>query len=207
VPEVTSSVLDVLAQHRVKTTFFVLGKRVITHEGRAMGERARSEGHWIGNHTYTHSTPLGELSAEAAIDEFNRTEEALAWVKQPAKLFRPFGGGGDLTRALIHPVVADKLIRDRYTCVLWNSVPKDWVQPDLWLERALKDVKTREWSLIVLHDHLANRAMDHLDEFIRRVRDDGAEIVQEFPPSCLPIVEGRVTQPFEAYIRGLKGAY
>ncbi len=206
-PEVTSRVLDVLARHRVKTTFFVLGKRVVTREGREMAERARSEGHWLGNHTFTHTTPLGELGAEAALDEFNRTEEGLAWVKQPAKLFRPFGGGGDLTRALIHPVIAEKLMRERYTCVLWNCVPRDWKQPDLWLQRALTDYVTRDWSLIVLHDHLANGAMDHLDEFIRRVKDNGAEFVQEFPPECLPIIDGRVTKPFEEYIRGLKGAF
>ena len=59
-PDVTPGVLETLARHGLKSTLFVIGEKAATPEGRALMERAHAEGHWIGNHTYTHSIPLGE---------------------------------------------------------------------------------------------------------------------------------------------------
>jgi peptidoglycan/xylan/chitin deacetylase (PgdA/CDA1 family) len=67
-PEVTPHVLDVLCRHRVKSTFFVIGQKVAQHH--ALAERAHAEGHWIGNHTWSHSLPFGLMAADAAISEF-----------------------------------------------------------------------------------------------------------------------------------------
>ena len=53
-PGVTDDVLEVLAQHDVPATFFVVGDRLRQPTGRALAERAKSEGHRIGNHTLTH---------------------------------------------------------------------------------------------------------------------------------------------------------
>ena len=62
-PEVTPGVLDTLAAAGIKATFFVLGHKLALPGRRALAERAAAEGHWIGNHTYTHSTPLGLCAA------------------------------------------------------------------------------------------------------------------------------------------------
>ena len=59
-PSVTPLVLDVLARHGVVSTFFVIGCKLLDPTARACAERAHAEGHWIGNHTWTHSRPLGE---------------------------------------------------------------------------------------------------------------------------------------------------
>ncbi|MFC3125524.1 polysaccharide deacetylase family protein [Pseudoroseomonas globiformis] len=48
-PEVTPAVLDVLRARDVPATFFLLGQKLAAH--RAIAERAKAEGHWIGNHT------------------------------------------------------------------------------------------------------------------------------------------------------------
>jgi peptidoglycan/xylan/chitin deacetylase (PgdA/CDA1 family) len=196
---VTPGVLDCLSRHHVKATFFVLGRKVAAPGGKDLVRRALSEGHWIGNHTFSHSTPLGKLDAIAAIREIERAEESLAWIDPPVRLFRPYGGAGKLGRNLLNSAVVEKLKRDGYTCVLWNSVPKDWLNPDGWVDVALKDVRSREWSLVVLHD-LPNGSMAHLDEFLRRLRDDGIGIVQEFPPDCVPIIDGKVVRPIEDYV-------
>ena len=57
-PSVTPRVLDVLARRGVRTTFFVIGNKLLTRDARACTERAHAEGHWIGNHTWTHTRPL-----------------------------------------------------------------------------------------------------------------------------------------------------
>ncbi len=60
-PGVTPGVLHTLAKHSVKASFFAMGRKVINVEGRELAMRASAEGHWVGNHTYSHTRPLGEL--------------------------------------------------------------------------------------------------------------------------------------------------
>ena len=59
-PGVTPRVLDILRERGIKTTFFVIGEKLADPERRRLAARAHDEGHWIGNHTFTHSVPLGQ---------------------------------------------------------------------------------------------------------------------------------------------------
>src|SRR5262245_13407752 len=130
-PQTTPFVLDVLARRGIKTTFFVIGDKVSRPEYRKLAERAHSEGHWIGNHSWTHSVPLGQRKeADVAEFEIGQTQAALQGLVHPHRFFRPFGGGGNLDRRLMSQPVVDYLKRGRYTCVLWNSIPRDWAEPD-----------------------------------------------------------------------------
>jgi peptidoglycan/xylan/chitin deacetylase (PgdA/CDA1 family) len=196
--QATPLVLDRLARHDVKSTFFVLGQKVSAPAGLDLARLCSREGHWIGNHTWSHAGRLGEGTREVALQEFERTEEALSWLKQPVPLFRPRGGAGRLGKGLLHPAVIDRLKLGGYTCVLWNSVPGDFRDPDGWMERALADCRTREWSLVVLHD-LPNGAMRHLDSFLRKLRDEGHDLIQDFPADCTPIVGGRILQSLDEF--------
>jgi peptidoglycan/xylan/chitin deacetylase (PgdA/CDA1 family) len=199
-PQATPLVLDCLGHHGVRSTFFVLGQKVSTPEGLDLARRASREGHWIGNHTWSHAGRLGEGTREVALQEFERTEQALSWVvDQRVPLFRPRGGAGRLGRGLLHPAVVDRLMSGGYTCVLWNSVPGDYRDPDGWMDRALADCRARKWSLVVLHD-LPNGAMRHLDSFLRKLREDGHEFMQNFPPECTPIVRGKIVQPLDGFL-------
>jgi peptidoglycan/xylan/chitin deacetylase (PgdA/CDA1 family) len=93
--EVTPLVLDVLARPQIKASFFVLGKKLQTPQTQALMHRAAGEGHWIGNHTFTHSVPLGRQAGDdVAQREIGRTQDCLEGVVHPDRLFRPFGGGG-----------------------------------------------------------------------------------------------------------------
>lgn len=204
-PDVTPQVLDCLARHNLKATFFVLGKKVSDPERAVLARRALAEGHHVGNHTFSHMTPLGELAREAALDEFRRTEQAIAALgDQQQRLFRPYGGRGTVGPHLLHPAVVEKLQSGGYTCVLWNCVPRDFNDPDGWVDRAFTNCRTRDWSLVVLHD-IPSGAMAHLDTFIRRLKDDGVEIVQDYPPDCTPIVKGRIVLSIDPYVQGLSG--
>jgi peptidoglycan-N-acetylglucosamine deacetylase len=195
--QVTPGVLDLLARYHIRATFFVMGRKAVTKEGRELIGRAIDEGHWIGNHTYTHAAALGRLDRATALREFEQAEQALAWIEQPRRLFRP-PGSGELGRHLLQPAIVDRLVAGLYTCVLWNSVPGDYRDPDGWLERAMVDCRSRSWTLMALHD-IPNGAMAHLDDFLARLKGGGFELTQEFPPDCLPIVEGKVILPLEPY--------
>lgn len=204
-PEITPLVLDILARREIRSTFFVVGEKLARPECRKLAERARAEGHWIGNHSYTHSVPLGlRPEPDIAEREIGRTQEVMGSLAHPKKFFRPFGGGGNLDKRLMNPGVVDFLKAGGYTCVLWNAIPRDWDNPDGWVETAKAQCHAQwdtlnSWPLMVLHD-LPTGAMRHLEHFLDWVGEAAGDIRQEFPPSTLPIVEGIAVLPLDAYV-------
>ncbi len=192
-PAVTPGVLDILHRRGIAATFFVIGQKLRDPAARACAERAHEEGHWIGNHTWTHTVPLGEQpGTDAATHEISQTQAELGPLAHPSKLFRPMGGGGNIDRRLLSPEAAALLQRDAYTCVVWNAVPRDWADPDGWVATAIEQLRARPWSLLVLHD-LPTGAMAHLDRFLDIVGEQGGRLRQDFPPDCTPIVAGSLT--------------
>jgi len=199
-PAVTPRVLDVLAQADIKATFFVLGSKLAEPERRAIAKRAHAEGHWIGNHTWSHKEPLGKLNDPARVlAEIIDTEAAINELAHPEHLFRPFGGGGAIGQHLLSAAAVGVLCKENMTCVLWNAIPRDWEDPRGWAETALAQCLAQPWTLLVLHD-LPTGAMGRLRIFIDRVLDHGGRFRQDFPPECVPIRRGEVVAPLEAYV-------
>ena len=199
-PAVTPRVLDVLDATGVKATFFVLGSKLADKERRAIAKRAHAEGHWIGNHTWTHSQPLGRISdASRVISEIVETEGLINELAHPDHLFRPFGGGGEIGPHLLSTAAVDVLRKEKMTCVLWNAIPRDWEDPRGWAETAIAQCLTQPWTLLVLHD-LPTGAMGRLKIFIDRVRDHGGRFRQDFPRECVPIRRGEVVGQIDAYV-------
>ena len=203
-PGVTPLVLDILSERRIKTTFFVIGEKLGEPARRRLAARAHDEGHWIGNHTFTHSIPLGQqLDANTAESEIGRTQTAIGDLAHANRWFRPFGGGGNLDDRLLKPSVVEYLTRNRHSCVLWNAIPRDWADPDGWVDRALAQCQAQPWSLLVLHD-LPSGAMDHLEQFIDRASDEGARFHQDFPPDCVPIRAGEIVRSITPYVSSIE---
>ena len=197
--DVTPFVLDALARRGIKSTFFVIGEKVALRENRALAERARAEGHWIGNHTWSHSQPFGLMPAEAANAEFDRTQEAIGPLVHPHRFFRPYGQGGNLDKRLLSRPSLDHLTQARATIVLWSALPRDWQDPDGWVQRALTQLAAQPRSLMVLHD-LPTGAMRHLDRFLGLIEERGGRLRQEFPPECTPMIHGKLVGPIDGYL-------
>jgi peptidoglycan/xylan/chitin deacetylase (PgdA/CDA1 family) len=178
----------------------VLGERLARTELRRLTQRAHAEGHWIANHTYTHSVPLGRVEdPERVRREIDLTQELLGDLAHPDRLFRPFGGGGHLDERLLSPAAVEHLLDGGYTVVTWNAVPGDWRDPDGWLPVALEQCRALEHALLVLHD-LPPGAMRHLERFLDLAADEGARFVHELPESCVPIRRGEVTGPLDGLV-------
>jgi hypothetical protein len=109
------------------------------------------------------------------------------------------GAGGNLDGRLLSAAAAAVLQEDNYSCVLWNAIPRDWAEPDEWVEIALAQIASRPWTLMVLHD-LPTGAMRHLDRFLHEIRYRNGNIRQDFPMQCMPIVAGRSTHDLAKYI-------
>lgn len=190
-PVTTPYVLKELHDAQVPAIFFHVGTKLQQPEAAALIQQISSAGHLIGNHSFTHTVPLGKCDATTAVEEIDHTQNLLATLGVNATMFRPFGGGGNLNRELLHPAALRYIQAHKMSCVTWNCVPRDWVDPLHWRERALLDIEQRDWSVVVLHD-LENRGMEYLRQFIDEARAKGAVFTNELPVDCLPVLDGEL---------------
>src|SRR5262249_8022340 len=94
-PEVTPRILELLAAHGQRATFFVIGRRAEAEP--ALVRAIAEQGHAIGNHSYTHAwlTPLWRTERLAPV--LLRGQEVLErvagvrprWFRPPVGLFGP----------------------------------------------------------------------------------------------------------------------
>jgi hypothetical protein len=59
-PGITERILEVLARHGLRVTFFVIGEKLRDKAAAGLLAEMAAAGHWIGNHSLTHSVALGD---------------------------------------------------------------------------------------------------------------------------------------------------
>ena len=212
-PGATGEILDFLAANSIKSTLFVTGASLRDPQARRLAERARAEGHWIGNHTLSHGAPLGLDGPQTRVErEIGEMQALLGDLAGPLKLFRP-NGKGRLGPHLLSRTSLSYLIENEYTVVTWNNAPGDWKEPHrAWIEPALAALATTDWTVLVLHDEFIGRMMDTLSTFHDRATQMGVEIRQDFPLACVPIRRGEVVGDLTELVVGetaapLEGSY
>ncbi|WP_082459914.1 MULTISPECIES: polysaccharide deacetylase family protein [unclassified Mycobacterium] len=188
-PGVTDQVLDALAERGMSAIFFVVGENVSSPAGHRLLERVVRDGHRIGNHSLTHGRPLGELSAAETLHEIRSTQKILDGFGNGDRYFRPWGTEGALERRCLNLTAIEYLLTENYTCVLWNSVPRDWADPTGWVDRALADTQSQLHTVVVLHD-LPTGAMEQLPRFLDGL--GGVDVTTDLPDDCVPIVGGEM---------------
>lgn len=171
----TLYLLDVLARHGVKATFFLIGRYVAQRP--ELARQIAAAGHVIGNHTFTHPS-LVFTSKTALQHELETTEQALAQaVGEHSRLFRPpFGARRPATLRLARAL--------GYQTIMWSVKCWDWkAESAEWIVAKAKQ-QIRGGDVILLHDggHVAfgaDRAhtVKATDQLIRRYKEDGFEFV------------------------------
>jgi peptidoglycan-N-acetylglucosamine deacetylase len=199
-PDVTERVLDILDRAGIRTTFFVIGKKLEDSAAAALMRQAHAAGHWIGNHTLTHSIALGDRpDAAYAATEIGETQARIGALAHPAKLFRPYGKSGLAGPHLFSRAAKAYLLEERYCTVIWNSVPGDWRDPDGWVDRCVASVEEQDWAAIVLHD-IAGACLARLPELLDRLSTRGVAWRQDFPDSVVMTRDGETINLPDAYI-------
>ena len=142
--KLTPRLLDLLAQHHVHATFFVLGENAVAHP--EILQRAVREGHEIGNHSWSHPN-LAKMSEENVRSQIKRTEELIAsTIGSRSTLFRPpYGSLTEHQKRFVHNELG-------YEIILWEVDPFDWKRPgpSIVSSRILKE--TRPGAIVLAHD-------------------------------------------------------
>ena len=162
IPEATPFILDVLKEHGVKATFFMVGDNVRKYPD--LYQRVLDEGHQVGNHTHNHISGLRRSLHEYSYN----VEKANAYIK--SNLFRPPHGWMRI------PQYA--LLRRKYKVVMWDLVTRDYSK---WMtaENVISNVKryARNGSIITFHD--SGKSIDKLrtalPESIKWLKEQGYE--------------------------------
>src|SRR5258708_27104242 len=139
----TLQLLEVLARHDVRATFFMIGRYVRQRPDIAR-EVARA-GHVIANHTMTHPLLIFESSAQARIELVACRTALTNAVGEHSNLFRPpFGGRRPVTMRIARELGLET--------VMWNVMGYDWNAPAAARIEKKIEGRIKGGDVILLHD-------------------------------------------------------
>ncbi len=139
IPEATPFILDILKEHGIKATFFMVGDNVRKYP--ELYRRVVAEGHQVGNHTYNHISGI-----KHSIHEYSKNvKKADAYIH--SHYIRPPHGWMRLGQYA--------WLSRKYKIVMWDLVTRDYSRL-LTAEDVVNNVKkyTRNGSIITFHDSL-----------------------------------------------------
>jgi len=199
----TRKVLEALAAHCAKATFFLIGRNA---EGMPeLVRREIAEGHTVGSHSWSHpSKSLRALDLAAGIAEIERGDQAVAKASNgKASHFLRFPGFGD-SPALLEAAAMRKM--PVFGTDLWAS---DWTPMTSERELQLLMARLRKAGrgMILLHD-IHKQTADMIPALLRTLHAEGFRLVHLVPGPSNPEVRAAPagwTSETEAFYRKMFG--
>jgi peptidoglycan-N-acetylglucosamine deacetylase len=171
----TLHLLEVLAKHNVRATFFLIGQNVQKRPD--IARDIAKAGHALGNHTFTHPN-LIFASAEQTETQLQQCQQAISDATgETPRLFRPpFGGRKPGTLQIARSLGLEP--------VMWNITGWDWKgKPSNYIEKKIGK-QIRGGDVILLHDgsHAVfgadrSQTVTATDRLISRYRAEGFEFL------------------------------
>lgn len=141
----TAEILDILKEYDAKATFFVVGELAERYPELIL--RELSEGHELGNHTWSHPK-MAKLSDAELKNELLRTERLLNEIADyRPKLFRPPEGS-------FKQNVERIALENDYTLILWTVDTRDWAHTPIDQIVSMVETETETGSIILCHDFI-----------------------------------------------------
>ena len=171
----TLRLLDVLAKHSARATFFMIGRYV--QERPDIARAVAQAGHVIGNHTFTHPLLIFESEVRTRTQLADCHQALEDAVGEHSNLFRPpFGGRRPATLRIARELGLQT--------VMWNVTGYDWNAPPAAVIEKRVARQMRGGDIVLLHDG-GHRAMGAdraqtvvaTDNLIRRYKNEGYEFV------------------------------
>jgi len=171
----TLRLLEVLAKHNVRATFFLIG-RYVQQRPEIVREVVKA-GHVIGNHTFTHPLLTFKTAAEVRKELSDCRSAIQDAVGEHSNLFRPpFGGRRPAVLRIARELGLEP--------IMWNVTGYDWSAPPAVVIEKKVSSQIRGGDVILLHDggHKqmgADRSQTVLatDHLITRYKSEGYDFV------------------------------
>jgi peptidoglycan/xylan/chitin deacetylase (PgdA/CDA1 family) len=167
-PRWTPRVLDVLARHGARSTFFCVGERVAAHP--ELVRRTAAAGHELANHTWSHCH-LGTTRPDRIRAELRRTHDVLTELTGRAPtLLRPPWGKIDPPGLLAAGALG-------YRVVLWSHLVRGGRPAE---DAAATLAAVTPGAIVLAHDGgptPTDRLLDELDGLCGDLRADGYRLV------------------------------
>lgn len=169
----TFRLLEILAKHGAKATFFTIGKYVLQRPD-ILREIVKA-GHSVGNHTFTHPLLIFKNAAEIR-KELSDCRSALQdSIGEHSNLFRPPFGG---RRPAVLRIARELGLQP----VMWNITGYDWNAPPATVIVQKVSRRIRGGNVVLLHDggHLAmgadrSQTVIATDRLLARYQAEGYE--------------------------------
>ena len=172
-PQFTPTVLDLLAAHHARATFFVVGTRVQEHPD--LVRRAVAEGHEVGNHTLAHERldRLDRAGVRAQLEGGAATLTALDLgpSARPRMVRPPFGFEGPASRA--------ELLAGGWEVARWNGCLERHLLRDPVGDGAARlAAGARPGDVLLAHDGGADRTttVDALPDLLTALAHQGLAV-------------------------------
>ncbi|OIK12080.1 chitooligosaccharide deacetylase [Bacillus sp. MUM 116] len=143
-PYFTPQILDILAKHDAKATFFVAGNKVVRFPD--LLKREVKEGHEIANHTFHHI--YGNITSAKLSSELEETDKMIKkFTGLKPSLYRPVGG-------FYNDVIINTALKNGKTVVLWSwdQDSRDWANPPANQMCSYIKKGIRPGNIILFHD-------------------------------------------------------
>jgi peptidoglycan-N-acetylglucosamine deacetylase len=142
--KLTPKLLDLLAAHHIKATFFLIGENAVEYPD--IVAREVKDGHEVANHSWSHPN-FGKMSDDGIRSQLRRTDDAIrsAAGAGPTLLRPPYGSITPRQKKWINQEFG-------YKIALWDVDPLDWRRPgpNVVCARIVKN--TRAGSIVLAHD-------------------------------------------------------
>ena len=174
----TEPILDILKENGVKANFFILGQRVEYNP--ELIRREYLEGHFIGNHSYTHQYKTIYSSVENVWNEYNTTNQiirdAIGNQDFNTLIFR-FPGGRFGTHEAVEKEATAQFEDQGIGSIDWNALTQDAESSETKeqvMESLKKTVGDKTSVVLLMHDASdKQQTVDALPDVINWLREQG----------------------------------
>ena len=177
--DVTPLILDILKEENIHATFFVLGTKV--EQNPDVLRRIYDEGHYIGNHGYSHVYSQIYVSKDTVLGEYNGCEEiirkALGIQDYSTHLFRFPGGSSGGPYDAVKKESVTLFTENNIGILDWNCLTKDSEGnfPKEELIQNFKETSAGKYNLVILMHDASGKILvpEVLKEIIAYLKNEG----------------------------------
>jgi peptidoglycan/xylan/chitin deacetylase (PgdA/CDA1 family) len=158
----TIEILEILKRYDVKATFFCIGSKLNNKFNSSLFKKEFTEGHAIGNHSYTHEYsyiyPNNSINIKSFTEEFNKADEQMKKIlgkNFKTRLFRC--PGGSMSRNGVSEL-KKHLKNNNMALIDWNvdscdkRIKKSQKKRNKIFKKIINSSKNKDMIVLLMHD-------------------------------------------------------